>query len=914
MALSGTVTVGIDIGTNDSIIAYVGKSMVDVVQNEVSSRQTPTVVGFSDRDRLIGDAASTVIKSNNKNTVRNFRHIMGPVNNCQENFEAEKFWSLAKMTEGEDGLANFEVKYKDETCNFNSTQICSMYLTKMKETAEKWCDAKVSDVVISVPAYFNDFQRQAMLDAAEIAGLNSLRLMNEHTATALAYGIYRINQFDSEKPTVTAFGHMGHSSFSISIVSFTKNKLVVLAEKTLVGVAGRAMDEVLIRHVAEEFKAKKGIDPLSSPKVILKLHEACVKSKKILSANEEAPLNIECLMEDEDLNTKIKRDKFVELCLPLRAKCETAVDEVIEMAKKKGLESVEDISFVEIIGGASRVPWFQEVMSEKFGKELSRTLNADECIARGCALQAAILHPAYKVRDFKVEDNVPYPVSIAYMGSNKESATAEDADKEKKEKKDAEGDEKMGQEDDATANQVLKKQEVFWDFHQMGTRQHITWYRKGPFSLSAEYSQTGASLGTYQIALPKLDQKKKIKIEAKMNIHGIFSINSAHIADFEDVREIVKEKREIKEEESSEKAAQEGEGEAGKKDEPMPDANGEGDSGEKKEGEGEKEKKKEEKKTKYEWVEVEKVRTKARKTNVEVTFSGTPGLDKAVIGNCRDIETKMISETAAVRENDEKRNDLEAYIYSMRDKFGDCGACKDYMKTDDRETFQTKLTTAEDWLYDHFDATTPDLIDKLGELKITSNPALKRKQDREDVKEACEKILNTLGEIRTLAINPSGDYCHIDPEKRNNVTAEANKCEEWLNGAKQASDALPMHENPSLTVGEIKHKRKEISDICRQVMSEPKPAPEQPEATNETTETAPQEGAHAAAAEPAEGAEEPTAEKAADEEKKAAVDGEDQPDVEMEDASAAPAADSKAAVEQQAETAPAADSDNILVD
>merc|ERR1719433_1102993 len=206
-----------------------------------------------------------------------------------------------------------------------------MFFTKLKEVTEKWTQAKVADCVIGVPAYFSDVHRQAVLDAAKVAGVSVLRLMNEHTATALAYGIYRSNDFDAEKPTTTAFCTMGVSLFSVSIVQFVKGKLSVVAERSD-KVGGRDMDECLMREFAAQFKKKVGCDPLSNKKATFKLEDAVAKTKKILSANYEAGCTVECLMEDEDFSSNITRDTFLEMCKPMMAKVQKVLDDAISAA------------------------------------------------------------------------------------------------------------------------------------------------------------------------------------------------------------------------------------------------------------------------------------------------------------------------------------------------------------------------------------------------------------------------------------------------------------------------------------------------------------------------------------------------------------------------------------------------------
>merc|ERR1719382_2002997 len=304
-----------------------------------------------------------------------------------------------------------------------ATQTTAMFLTKLRDVAEKWIGGKVADCVIGVPSYYSDVHRQAVLDAAQIAGISVLRLMNEHTATALAYGIYRSNDFDAEKPMTVAFCSMGHTIFSVSVVQFVRGKLTCLCEKSD-KVGGRDMDECLMREFAAQFKKQVGCDPLSNKKASFKLEDAVTKTKKILSANYEAGINCECLMEDEDFASNITRDIFLNMCQPMMDK----VQAVLDAAKAACGLTMDQIDVVEIVGGATRVPWVKEMCSKAFGKELSTTMNADESVARGCALQAAILSPLYKVRDFAVQDLSPFAISVGWMGSADDTNAAKEDD------------------------------------------------------------------------------------------------------------------------------------------------------------------------------------------------------------------------------------------------------------------------------------------------------------------------------------------------------------------------------------------------------------------------------------------------------------------------------------------------------
>ena len=498
------LVIGIDLGTADSYVGYIRGGAIEVVQNEVSQRKTPSLVGFTDRERLLGDSALSQIKSNAKNTCRNFKHLLGQRFDSPA-IESEKFWSTCPLVASEDGFASYSVSYKGEMTQFSATEVAAMFLTKLKQVTEDWCGAKVADAVIAVPSSFSDFQRQALLDSAAIADLNVLRVVNDHTATALEYGFFRNANFDAEKPTTVAFCQMGHSNFSVAIVQFLKGKLTVLCERSD-KVGGRDMDECLIRAFAEQFKKKTGCDVLTNKKACFKLEDAVAKTKKILSANSEASVSCECLMEDQDFGSNVDRDTFLDMCKPMMRK----VSDVLEAAKAACNMPVSSIDAVEICGGAARVPWVKEMCSKAFGgKELSTTMNADECVARGCALQAAILSPLYKVREFKVEDSSRFPISLGWQMPV-----------------------------DGNGSVKAMSSVVFSEDSVMNYMKVITFRRKAPFELTAAYADekmlpqgTSKDLGTYTIEVPVHEAVKKVKVKTALTLHGTFSVQGAQLVE-----------------------------------------------------------------------------------------------------------------------------------------------------------------------------------------------------------------------------------------------------------------------------------------------------------------------------------------------------------------------------------------------
>eukprot|EP00930_Biecheleria_cincta_P082541 TRINITY_DN72258_c0_g1_i1.p1 TRINITY_DN72258_c0_g1~~TRINITY_DN72258_c0_g1_i1.p1 ORF type:complete len:856 (-),score=220.49 TRINITY_DN72258_c0_g1_i1:375-2888(-) len=797
-----SAVIGIDLGADTSYVGYVGKGIVDICQNEVSRRDTSSLVGFTDRERLLGDTALAQIKSNAKNTCRNFKHLLGQKLDSPM-VEAEKFWSTSPVVECPDGSIGYQVNYKGQSREMSAIQTTAMFLTKLRDVTEKWTQSKVADCVIGVPSYYSDVHRQALLDAAKIAGMPVLRIMNEHTATALAYGIYRSNDFDPEKPCTVAFCNMGHTMFSVSVVQFIRGKLTVIAEKSD-KVGGRNMDECLMREFAAQFEKKYGCDPLSNKKSAFKLEEACMKTKKILSANYEAGISCECLMEDHDFSSNITRDVFLDMCKPMMDKVQAVLDSAKAMMAAAGI-TIDMIDFVEMVGGASRVPWVKEFCSKAFGdKSLSTTMNADESVARGCALQAAMLSPLYKVRDFSVNDCSPYPVSIGWMGSAADAEAVKGED---------DGEQMTGGEGE------YKTATVFPANSAMNTLKLLTFYRKGPFDVKMEYADatplvpgTDMLLGNFKIDLPPSADAKKVKVKAKLTLHGTFCIEGAQMVEEEEVEETVKEKREIEvpaeEEKPAEPPAEAPEGE-----------NKEGEEGEKKE-----EAKKEPEK-KYEWVEVKKMKKRTKKTDLTIVESNRPGLPADVLQSRMDEESAMQAEMKDIIETDEKRNDLESYIFTMRDKIAESGDYGAFISQADREKFQSDLMKAEDWLYDTFDATKVQYVEKLDELKQIGDPVVFRSKEAEARGDWIVAVQGTIKNYSAAAKNPGDQYSHIAAEKLASIVKQCDDLSAWLAEKTSQQEALPKHEKPVLTCSEMEKKNKELAAMADAILREPKPKP-----------------------------------------------------------------------------------------
>uniref|UniRef100_A0A8C9VN57 Heat shock protein 4b n=1 Tax=Scleropages formosus TaxID=113540 RepID=A0A8C9VN57_SCLFO len=496
--------VGFDVGFQSCYVAVARAGGIETIANEYSDRCTPGCVSFGSRNRSIGAAAKSQVVTNCKNTVQGFKRFHGRAytDPYVQSMKSRLVYDLAQMLTGTTGI---KVMYMDEEKVFSIEQVTGMLLTKLKETAESALKKPVVDCVISVPSFYTDAERRSVVDAAQIAGLNCLRLMNETTAVALAYGIYKQDlPAPEEKPRTVVFVDLGHSAYQVSACAFNKGKLKVLATAFDPHLGGKDFDEVLVNHFCDEFSKKYKLDVKSKPRALVRLYQECEKLKKLMSANSsDLPLNIECFMNDIDVSGKLNRGQFEEMCSEILSRVEAPLRSIMDQAKLKK----EDIYAVEIVGGASRIPAVKERVSKFFGKELSTTLNADEAVARGCALQCAILSPAFKVREFSITDVVPYPISLKW---------------------------------NSAAEEGLSDCEVFPKNHAAPFSKVLTFYRKEPFSLEAYYScpkelpYPDPTIGQFMIqkVVPQASgESSKVKVKVRVNIHGIFSVSSASLVE-----------------------------------------------------------------------------------------------------------------------------------------------------------------------------------------------------------------------------------------------------------------------------------------------------------------------------------------------------------------------------------------------
>uniref|UniRef100_A0A665UMJ1 Heat shock 70 kDa protein 4-like n=1 Tax=Echeneis naucrates TaxID=173247 RepID=A0A665UMJ1_ECHNA len=806
--------VGFDLGFQSCYVAVARAGGIETIANEYSDRCTPSFVSFGPRNRSIGAAAKSQVVTNSKNTVQGFKRFHGRTfsDPYVQSSKTNLVYDLAQLPSGSTGI---KVMYMEEERVFSIEQVTGMLLTKLKETAESALKKPVADCVISVPSYFTDAERRSVIDAAQIAGLNCLRLMNETTAVTLAYGIYKQDlPAPEEKPRIVVFVDLGHSGYQVSVCAFNKGKLKILATAFDSELGGKDFDDILVNHFCEEFAKKYKLDVKSKPRALVRLYQECEKLKKLMSANSsDLPLNIECFMNDIDVSGKLNRGQFEEMCAGLLAKVEGPLCSVMEQAKLKK----EDIYAVEIVGGASRIPAIKDRISKFFGKELSTTLNADEAVARGCALQCAILSPAFKVREFSITDVVPYSISLKW---------------------------------NSAAEEGLSDCEVFPKNHAAPFSKVLTFYRKEPFTLDAYYNNPkelpypNAAIGQFLIqnVVPQASgESAKVKVKVRVNVHGVFSISSASLV------EVIKTAEGEEPMETDQTAKEEevcvsslfilcikkithncccdlGQMTIQKARLIVFIVNTDNDT------------KQDKKNDQPPQAKKPKVKTKMVELPIENNLHWQ--LSSKVLNMFVENEGKMIMQDKLEKERNDAKNNVEEYVYDMRDKLH--GVLEKF----ERDAFSLKLEDTENWLYeDGEDQQKQVYIDKLAELKKIGQPVQLRFLEAEERPKAFDDLGRQIQMYMKIieAFKAKDElYNHLDELEVTRVDKQVNDAMVWMNSKMNQQNSQDLTLDPVVKVDEIKAKTKELYSACNPVVSKPKPKVEPPK--EEKTENGPVNG------------------------------------------------------------------------
>ncbi|XP_039745740.1 97 kDa heat shock protein isoform X2 [Pararge aegeria] len=782
--------IGIDFGNESCYVAVAKAGGIETITNDYSLRGTPSCVAFSPKNRILGVAAKNQMVTNMKNTVFGFKRLLGR-KFLDPHVQKELKHFPFKVEQRPDGGIGIRVNYLGEDNVFTPEQITAMLLTKLKDSATIALQTQVNDCVISVPSYFTNAERNALLDAAAIAGLNVLRLMNETTATALAYGIYKQDlPAPEEKPRNVVFVDFGHSSLQVAACAFNKGKLKVLATSSDPFCGGRDIDMALAEYFCQDFMTRLKLDARKNQRAFLRLLQEVEKLKKQMSANStRLPLNIECFMEERDVSGEMQRTQMEQLSAETFIKIERALKGILHNAKLRP----EEISSVEIVGGSTRIPAVKGLIENVFGKQASTTLNQDEAVSRGCALQCAMLSPAVRVREFNVTDVQPYAVRLAW-----DAARGEDGD-----------------------------MEVFSPFHAAPFSKMLTFYRKEPFSVRAYYTDqvpyTDNFIGQWHIreVQPTAEgESQKVKLKVRVNIHGIITVASASLVE--------KKQQDPSQNESVE---MENSNEAqGNQEAPM-ETNGGQDQQqqngpENQEDDDKKDKSKDKSK---------KVLVKTIELPIEAQTHGLPQHD---LNSYLEQEGKMQAQDRQEKERADARNALEEYVYELRGKLSEGEVLHDFVPEDQRNRLVSQLDSLEQWLYDEGEDQNRQVYsEKLSELRTEGEPIKQRRLEFELRPGALDDFalaIQLTNKAVDLFRSGHAKYAHLSEADIGKVGEACKNALSWLEGARQALAQAPRHQPPPHTTHQIRQERQNFESTVNPILNKPKPKEKTPPPANPT--------------------------------------------------------------------------------
>lgn len=735
------------------------------------------------------------MRSNFKNTIPYVNRFMGLTSECKEQCDEELKYLSNSTSFGPDKKLTFSVVNKGECLELVPEQIYATYLKKLKTLFAHEDDK--TDIVIAVPPFYSSIERQAVLDACKIAKVNVLRLINENTAVALCYGFFRRKEF-TEKARNVAFLDVGHGKTTCTIASFTDKKVKIISHASNRNLGGRNFDFLLLNIIGAEFKNKFGCDPVKAPKARLRMLDVIEKTRKMLSANSESSVNIECLLEDEDLHRNISRDELELLIQPNIEQLKLVLVQALEESKL----DTKDIDCIELIGEATRTPAVIRLAEEIFQKDTSmRTLNSSECVARGCALMAAMILPTYSVSNFEINESNPFPVEVSWSVSDGK----------------------------------IKTQTLFPTGNNFPSVKSLTFEgRSEPMDVGVSYKEMDnilvglpQLLARYRIEPPKPKEEKfSLKLRVQLDQNCIPALDSA---------ELIEEYTEIKKIPIK----------------PMKPGKATKDAEPGKEGETPEEDAKEEKVEDPEYKYEEKEVKKTRSTQIHFKYEHH-GYGAKQIDEFTQAEDLMCKQDNLISDIKHARNHLETYVYDMRAHLDTIGNYKEYINEDIRVKFLETLNETESWIYNEGESAAKQVFeDKLRDLKLIGEPVIARYRFHDLYTVKVNDFETSVNGIFSKAVEIPEDS-HITQEEKEKLIKECEDNMSWFTNVRQIQDALPKHEDPTFELNELSDRKEKLLALADKTLNKPEPkkVPEKkeepaPEPKEDAKAEAPQENGDA---------------------------------------------------------------------
>lgn len=746
---------GLDIGNENCVVAAVKERGVDVLLNDESKRETPGVVSFGEKQRFLGATAAACATMNPKSTISQVKRLIGRSFD-QPDVQHDLRLFPFETSKGPDGGIQIHLQYMGERHTFAPVQILAMFLSHLKHIAEKDLEKQVSDCVIGIPSYFTDLQRRLYLHAADIAGLKPLRLMHDCTATALGYGIYKTD-FSSSAPTYVVFVDIGHSDTQVAVVKFETGHMKVLSHAFDSNLGARDFDEVLFRHFATQFKEQYNMDVYSNTRACIRLRAACEKLKKVLSANPEAPLHIECLMDEIDVKGFIRRDEFEKLSSSILERIIVPCQKALSDARV----SLEKIHSVELVGSGSRIPAVTNALASIFRREPRRTLNASECVARGCALQCAMISPLFRVKEYEVEDSLPFSIGVGLP--------------------------------DEGPIQGLPNGALFPKGHPIPSNKMLTFCKSNTFHVEAFYSDhnelpphVSPKISIYKIGPFKGPNtgSTKVKVKACLTLDGIVTLASASLLgghmDETTIRSNA-EKRLFESDNGYPDASNGAEDRYSAH--PAPSSAAYANDG----------------------------KGKAIKRLLQISEVVHGAMTQAKLSEAKEKEFQLTQQDNKVEQAKEKKNTLESYVYETRNKILD--TYQSFATESEKEELCQKLQQTEDWLYEDGDDESASVYDvRLQDLIKLVDPIENRYKDEEARPQAARDLGDCIAEYRTVARS-------LQAGERVAVLTECAEAEQWLREKTEEQDSRPRNVDPVLWSIDVKSKADALHEMFRHTKS-----------------------------------------------------------------------------------------------